>query len=167
MPFRPINSYGFIGNLGSCALVNLDGSMDWCCLPTLESASVFAALLDPEKGGSFSIRPSEHPLEIRQTYLSNTNILRTEFILGNGHLEITDWFHMGTFSHREEEHHRLPIFYRHVRALQGHVTVQVHFDPRLNYGRTPTTLAQTERGILATSESFALSLQTETPFFIL
>src|SRR3989344_5802957 len=164
MPFRPISSYGFIGNLGSCALVNLDGSIDWCCLPYLHSPSIFASLLDPERGGSFSIRPVEPLKQVRQFYLPDTNILRTEFTTAEGHLELTDWFHMGTFSHDEEENHRLQAFYRHVRCLQGTVTVAAHFDPQLDYARSPTVIALTGEGIVASGSDQVVRLHARCRF---
>ena len=164
MPFRPISSYGFIGNLGSCALVNLDGSIDWCCLPYLHSPSVFGALLDPEKGGSFRIRPLEPLKDVRQHYLPNTNILRTEFHTAKGVLELTDWFHMGTFSHEEEEHHRLPALYRHLRCLKGEGTADILFDPQCDYARSPTLLACTQDGLVASSARDVVRLHTHCPF---
>ena len=48
-------NYGIIGNCTSAALISKEGSLDWCCLPRFNSASVFAKLLDPEKGGNFAI----------------------------------------------------------------------------------------------------------------
>ena len=55
MGYKPIESYGVIGDLHTVALVGIDGSIDWCCLPHFDSPSVFAAILDDQKGGSFRI----------------------------------------------------------------------------------------------------------------
>src|ERR687887_297450 len=54
----PISSYGMIGDMRTSALVGLDGAIDWCCLPRFDSGSVFAAVLDPERGGTWSLRPA-------------------------------------------------------------------------------------------------------------
>ena len=59
MDFLPIGDYGIVGNLETCALVGRDGSVDWWCLPHIESPSVFASILDPEVGGEFTIQPNE------------------------------------------------------------------------------------------------------------
>ena len=76
--YMAIGDYGIIGNMLSAALVSKDGSIDWCCLPRFDSPGVFAAILDPEKGGSFQIRPAAG-FESRQTYSPDTNILQTTF----------------------------------------------------------------------------------------
>ncbi|MBI4562217.1 MAG: glycoside hydrolase family 15 protein, partial [Candidatus Rokubacteria bacterium] len=56
--YRPISDYGVIGNLQTAALIARDGALDWLCLPHFDSPSLFAALLDAEKGGSFRVAPS-------------------------------------------------------------------------------------------------------------
>jgi GH15 family glucan-1,4-alpha-glucosidase len=73
MPYKRIGDYGVIGNGGSIALVGCDGALDWMCLPFMDSPSVFAALLDDEKGGRFAIRPVA-PYDSAQCYLQHTNI---------------------------------------------------------------------------------------------
>jgi GH15 family glucan-1,4-alpha-glucosidase len=78
MGYKPISDYGIIGNMLSAALVGADGSIDWCCLPRFDSPSVFAAILDDEKGGRFQIKP-QMPFESHQAYLPDTNILQTTF----------------------------------------------------------------------------------------
>ncbi len=57
MAYQPIENYGIIGDLHSVALVGMDGSIDWLCLPHFDSPSVFAAILDDEKDGRFKIAP--------------------------------------------------------------------------------------------------------------
>jgi GH15 family glucan-1,4-alpha-glucosidase len=59
MAYKPIESYGVIGDMHSVALVGMDGAIDWCCLPYFDSPSIFAAILDDKKGGSFCIQAVE------------------------------------------------------------------------------------------------------------
>src|SRR5674476_1520001 len=67
-------NYGVIGNCRSAALVSDKGSIDWCCLPDFDSPSVFAKLIDNEKGGFFSVTVDDN-YAISQKYLIWTNVL--------------------------------------------------------------------------------------------
>ncbi|HWP91320.1 MAG TPA: trehalase-like domain-containing protein [Thermodesulfobacteriota bacterium] len=88
--YKRLEDYGVIGNLETCALVGNDGSIDWCCFPHLESPSVFAAILDAEKGGYFRIGP-KHGVQAKQSYLEDTNILQTTFQCESGTVVLTDF----------------------------------------------------------------------------
>ena len=57
MTYQPIENYGMIGDMHTVALVGIDGSIDWLCVPRFDSPSVFAAILDARKGGRFKIAP--------------------------------------------------------------------------------------------------------------
>lgn len=70
--------YGIIGNCRTAALVSKTGSIDWFCLPDFDSPSVFAKLLDEEKGGSFHFEVSDE-YTITQSYHGHTNMLLTRF----------------------------------------------------------------------------------------
>ncbi|HWB96922.1 MAG TPA: trehalase-like domain-containing protein, partial [Bryobacteraceae bacterium] len=91
MSYQPIESYGVIGNMRSVALVGKDGSIDWCCLPYFDSPSVFAALLDDEKGGRFRIGAVPECTSCRQMYLPDTNILVTRFHTEDAMGDLTDF----------------------------------------------------------------------------
>src|SRR5215207_11248925 len=75
---KSISDYGMIGDMRTAALVALDGAIDWTCLPRFDSGSVFAALLDAERGGTWAIHP-EGRWTSTQRYLPRTNILETTF----------------------------------------------------------------------------------------
>jgi GH15 family glucan-1,4-alpha-glucosidase len=166
MDFLPLSSYGFIGNLGSCALVGMNGSIDWCCLPRLDSPSVFGKILDPALGGSFSIAPVEQIERSRQSYISENGILRTQFAVAGGRIEVLDWMHMGDFSIETQEHHRLPAIYRLLRCVEGSVEVQIRFDPRLDYARAATALTPMENGVLASGGEDVVRLHAACPFIL-
>src|SRR5262249_51550420 len=91
MAFEPIENYGVIGNMQSIALVGMNGSIDFLCYPNFDSPTVFAALLDDEKGGRFEIRPKLSNMRVRQLYLPETNILVTRFLAEEGVAELTDF----------------------------------------------------------------------------
>lgn len=164
MEFLPIESYGFIGNLASCALVSVKGSIDWCCLPKTDSGSVFGAILDPDKGGTFIVEPAEPYSDSRQEYEPETNVLRTIFTCKGGVLEVTDWMHMGGFTFEEQDRHRLPAIYRLVRCIEGGVHVRVFFDPRFNYGRDRTSLSLMRGGVTAQGPNDQLTLYAQCKF---
>ncbi|HET7896723.1 MAG TPA: trehalase-like domain-containing protein, partial [Flavisolibacter sp.] len=82
--YLPIGDYGIIGNLHTTALVSLKGSIDYLCLPRFDSPTVFARLLDAEKGGFFSITPQMTDVVTKQLYLPDTNILVTRFFSDEG-----------------------------------------------------------------------------------
>jgi GH15 family glucan-1,4-alpha-glucosidase len=80
MPHAPIDRYGVIGDCDTVALVGTDGSIDFMCFPYFDSPSIFARLLDEEKGGSFQLHPSLAGARQKQLYLPDTNILFTRFL---------------------------------------------------------------------------------------
>src|SRR6201998_3193101 len=91
MAFEPIENYGVIGNMQSIALVGMNGSIDFLCYPNFDSPTVFAALLDDQRGGRFEIRPRLTNVRVRQLYLPDTNILLTRFLAEEGVAELTDY----------------------------------------------------------------------------
>ena len=90
MGYKPIESYGVIGDLHTVALVGIDGSIDWCCLPHFDSPSVFAAILDDQKGGSFRIA-SLYEAQHKQMYMPDSNVLVTRFLSDQGVGEVVDF----------------------------------------------------------------------------
>src|SRR5690242_17175334 len=83
MAYKPIESYGVIGDLHTVALVSMEGSIDWCCLPQFNSPSIFAAILDERKGGFFKIA-SLYEAQHKQMYLPDSNVLLTRFLSPEG-----------------------------------------------------------------------------------
>ena len=89
--YQPIENYGIIGNMRTAALVGMDGSIDWLCLPHFDSPSVFAAILDDHKGGRFRIAPVAEGVRHKQFYWPSTNILVTRFLHADGVGEVEDY----------------------------------------------------------------------------
>src|SRR5438128_12380304 len=89
--YAPIGEYGVIGDLDTVALVGMDGSIDFLCLPYFDSPSVFAALVDSERGGRFQIAPLLGSAARKQLYLPDTNVLLTRFLDADRVAEVSDF----------------------------------------------------------------------------
>ncbi len=122
--------YGLIGNCRSAALISKTGSIDWCCLPEFDSPSVFAKILDTEKGGSFEIHV-EDTYTIQQRYKKNTALLITKFTDGEHAFEVRDF--MPRYRNSEGGYHSPPEIVRYIRHLSGKPKFKVHYDPKLEY----------------------------------
>ncbi len=125
-------SFGVIGNCRSAALVSELGSIDWCCLPDFDSPSVFASILDPEKGGSFSIKVGDK-YSVEQKYLNRTNILTTRFSSPEGVFDVIDF--MPRYKTSDESYFTPAEIYRYVRLKSGKPRFSVNYAPVLNYAR--------------------------------
>ncbi|PSQ46804.1 hypothetical protein BRD19_11290 [Halobacteriales archaeon SW_7_65_23] len=161
--YKPIEAYGLIGNLETCALVGQDGAIDWCCLPYLQSPSVFAAILDSEKGGTFRIQPTGS-FDAVQRYQSNTNVLNTTFTTGAGTLRLTDF--MPILSEDPVAPFSEPWIFRRVEAVEGPVAFEVTFEPRFDYARARTIIESMDDVLLARGSGEHVSLNTASPLDI-
>lgn len=130
-----IADHGLIGDLQTAALVATDGTIDWFCCPRFDSPSVFASLLDAERGGFCSIRPIADDYVTRQLYLPDTAILVTRFMTEEGVGEVTDF--MPVTDGEATDRHRLV---RMVRVVRGTMEFEAEIQPRFDYGRTPHTI---------------------------
>lgn len=145
--FTPLERYGLIGNLETCALIGPDGSVDWFPFPHIESPSMFAAVLDPDRGGRFRITPTGSFDSIQQ-YIDRTNVLETTFQTATGTATVTDFMPpAGKTDHPKK------VLYRKVSCTEGTVTVEVELEPRFDYDRAETTLESTDVGIRAEGEN--------------
>src|SRR5690606_35090392 len=88
--YTPIADHGLIGDLRSAALVGTDATIDWYCCPSFDSPSVFAAILDAGRGGSFVLSAAV-PAHTKQLYFPDTNVLITRFFTEDGVGEVQDF----------------------------------------------------------------------------
>ncbi len=130
-----IEDYGVIGDLSTVALVSNDASIDFLCLPNFDSPTVFAALLDSEKGGYFSIVPTTKECRRKQMYLPDTNILVTRYLSEDAVSEIVDYM---PISEKGDRH----CIIRTVRAVRGTTSFRLECHPRFDYARKPHTATQ-------------------------
>jgi len=126
-------NYGAVGNCRSAALISDKGSIDWFCFPDFDSPSIFAKILDEEKGGCFAF-VVDGQYSISQKYIEHTNILSTTFNSIEGGFEVIDF--MPIYRINEKEDYFLPPeIYRLIRLNHGTPRFRVNFQPALNYAR--------------------------------
>src|SRR5258708_4336701 len=127
MPFEPVENYGVIGNMQSIALVGMKGSIDFLSYPNFDSPTIFAALLDDQKGGRFEIRPQLTNARVRQMYLPDTNILVTRFLAEAGVAELTEYMPIDSLGREPHE------MVRKVAVIRGDVRFRMCCQPRFSY----------------------------------
>ncbi|QNN25423.1 glycoside hydrolase family 15 protein [Planctomycetales bacterium ZRK34] len=129
--------YGTIGNCRSAALISRTGSIDWCCLPDFDSASVFAKLLDEERGGAFSFDVDE-AYQISQRYEPKTNILCTSFDNGTDAFDVYDFmprYHGEPGRLTDGTCFYPPELTRYIRLVRGRPVFAFNYDPRPYYAQ--------------------------------
>jgi GH15 family glucan-1,4-alpha-glucosidase len=158
--YLPIEDHGIIGDLHTVALVGKNGRIDWCCMPSFDSPSVFGEILDAEKGGFYSIAPKNLAKnQVKQYYLPETNILVTRFLSSDGVAEVTDFMPI-QHSKIKTQRHRLM---RGVRVVHGAVDIEMTCLPAFNYARDKHTVELSKGGALFRSKGFNLALTPSVP----
>lgn len=155
--YLKINDYSIIGDLLTVALVGKDGSIDWYCIPHINSPSVFAAILDKEKGGYCSIQPARK-FSSKQQYVPQTNVLETRFKTSTGYLTVTDFMpvkHVG-----KPYENTFPTLIRKITCTKGHVDVKINFKPQFDYARSKMSFEKTGRGVMANNSHESLYMDT-------
>ncbi|ELR68265.1 Glucoamylase [Fulvivirga imtechensis AK7] len=128
--------YGLIGNCSYQAHIHKNTNIEWMCWPRFDSSFIFGKMLDSEKGGEFSIQPSEGIKESRQYYLENTNILCTEITSAEGTYRVTDF---APRFHQYDRYFKPLMLVRKIEPLQGRPRVKVICHPVADYGNlTPS-----------------------------
>lgn len=131
--FAKIGDYGLIGDCRAAALVSRYGSIDWLCWPRFDSPAIFAAILDPDKGGHWSITP-EGSFRAERGYVGDSNVLETRFTCAGGRASLTDLMPVASEDLKKRElipDHQL---LRELRCTDGEIAINVDFYPRCDYG---------------------------------
>ncbi len=161
MAYKRLEEYGLIGNMHSAALVGRDGAIDWLCMPSFDSPAIFSAILDDEKGGSFSIT-SDDAHDRRQIYFPETNVLTSRFSGDHSVAQITDFMPIGAqddsfgnpsassgLANRGNERRLI----RYVQGVMGETKLRLECRPKFNFGATGHSVEMTDAGVIFRSEN--------------
>ncbi|KAN0121560.1 glycoside hydrolase family 15 protein [Russula decolorans] len=128
--YIPISNHALIGNLRTAALVSTDGSIESYCVPNFDSPSVFARILDKDKGGHFSISP-KIPFTTKQNYLPSSNVLQTKFLNEEGAVSVTDFLPRNSVATAQKP--LLHWLIRRVEVVRGKQSLRVECAPAFHY----------------------------------
>jgi GH15 family glucan-1,4-alpha-glucosidase len=155
--YPPIGSHGVIGDLQTVALVGTDGCIDFLCFPRFDSPSVFASLLDRERGGHFLLEPALDGANVKQLYLPDTNVLLTRFLSEDGVAEISDFMPVHEAPHASR-------IVRRAKTVRGAVRFRVRCAPRFDYGRADHAAEPADGGVVFSGpDGLVLRLSSSVP----
>ncbi|WP_229053436.1 glycoside hydrolase family 15 protein [Aeromicrobium sp. Leaf350] len=149
-----VAAHGLIGDLRSAAMVAEDGTIDWFCPGRFDAPSVFASILDEERGGSWTIQPDETVRRTQQFYLPDSAVLATRFLTDAGVVEVNDFM---PISCARDPHHRQRIV-RRVQVVRGSATVRTRLAVRPDYARGSAELRPVEGGLMITDDTTRLGI---------
>ena len=150
--YKPLENYGIIGNQHTVALIGMDGSIDFMCVPRYDSPSLFLSLLDAQKGGFFNITPEMDDIDCKQLYLPDTNVLLTRFLAYDGLVEVTDFMPV-------TKHDYDCTLIRRVTAVRGKVKIKMECCPRFDYARAEHTVEKGDQQIIFRSKDDEMAVR--------
>ncbi len=174
-PYPPIADYAFLSDCEVTALIAPSGSVEWMCLPRMDSPSVFGAMLDRD-AGRFRFGPADMAEPADRRYLPGTMVLETSWDCGEGWIVVRDCLIMGPWRHEHpgrSSHTRPPTDYdaehtllRTVRCVHGTAQLMMDCEPVFDYGRSRSNWRHTERGyyqaeISTPAEDLTLTLTSD------
>jgi GH15 family glucan-1,4-alpha-glucosidase len=143
----PISDHGLVGDLRTAALVGTDGSIGWFCPGRFDAPSVFASVLDAERGGSWTLEPVDGSVRSQQFYFPDTAVLATRFLTDEGVVEVHDF--MPVLQAEDPDHRQRLV--RRVVAVRGRSVVRSRVAARPHYGRVDPDVEEVEGGLLVSA----------------
>ena len=157
--YPPIAEHGLVGDLQTAALVSSQGVVDWFAAPRFDSPSIFAALLDHDRGGYMRLSPDHPDGSCKQLYYPDTAVLVTRFMSPDGVGEVVDFMPPDQKATATDRH----TLVRVVRAVRGTVAFTLECRPRFDYGRADHTLELGEKDGLFRAPGIDAHLRTSFP----
>ena len=152
-PQAPIAAHGLIGDLRTTALVSDTGTIDWFCPARFDAPSVFAAILDAERGGYWQIAPEAEDPRRTQFYFPDSNVLVTRFMTTDGVVELQDFMPVS-------EHQRIV---RRVSCVRGRMVLRSVLRARFDYARSEHRTRRNHDGVVLATDECKLTLFAGTP----
>ncbi|BCI51246.1 glucoamylase [Mycolicibacterium litorale] len=149
-----IAEHGLIGDLRTCALVGVDGTIDWFCPLRFDAPSVFGAILDQERGGSWQLAPAGGVTRTHQFYYPDTAVLITRFLTADGVAEVHDFMPVADAA---DPGHRQRLV-RQVRGVRGTLRMRTRLDARPDYARESCRTETRGDGVLLTGADMRMGL---------
>ncbi len=156
---RRIEEHAIIGNLHTVALIAVDGTISFLCAPSFDSPSVFASLLDPERGGRFELTATFEDATHAQLYLPDTNVLLTRCLHDDGVAELSDFMPLSCSGGPH-------VIVRRVKAVRGDVPFAMRCAPRFDYARASHKVHRTTEGVVFESPTSVMRLRSSIPIDI-
>jgi pentatricopeptide repeat protein len=153
-----LEDYGLIGDLQSAALVGRNGSIDWLCLPSFDSASCFSSLLGDERHGRWLLAPAAEVRASTRRYRPGTLVLETEFEVDDGAVRVIDFM--------PRRGSGAPRVMRIVEGLRGRVPMRTELSLRPDYGSITPWVERASDGVVASAGPDAFRLSTPLPLEI-
>jgi GH15 family glucan-1,4-alpha-glucosidase len=157
--YRPIGDYAFLGDCHTGALVSSTGSVDWLCLPRLDSGSYFGRLLDRDRGGCCAVTPADPAARTTRQYLDGTLVLQTEMATPSGRVLVTDCLTMRPGGAQRPYRQLLRV----IDGLDGAVDLRVQVTPRFDYGQVRPWIRRSGRTWQALGGDDGLVIEGDVP----
>lgn len=164
IPYPPIGDYALISDCHCSALVSRRGSVDWCCMPRVDSDSCFGRLLDWDDGGYCLIAPEDDGSAMARRYLQGTMVLETHFKTGQGEVRLYDFFVMDPAAPEQTRYNLVRL----VEGVAGEVRMCVEVRPRFDYGEIlPAMRCHENNTYSATGSNKGLILHADRPLDVI
>jgi GH15 family glucan-1,4-alpha-glucosidase len=161
--YPPIADYALITNCQCAALISRAGSVDWCCMPRIDSDSCFGRLLDWGKGGHCAVLPLAPDAHASRRYLPGTMVLETRYRTADGEVLVHDFFVIDTDNDRRWRRQERPRMVRLVRGVAGRVRLRIEVVPRFDYGAITPHVSRRGDSHVAIGSNVGLCIECSAP----
>ena len=159
-----IGDYAVIGDCRSAALVSTGGGLDWLCWPRFDSPALFAGILDPSTGGTWSVGPAARQYRVHRRYVGSTAVLETRFTTESGVLALRDFMPVATEARKRRELWPEHQVLRRIECVEGALEVEERLAPRPGFGRRQVRVRDRRRaGLLLDLGRHVLAYRSDLP----